>query len=72
MQLDVVCKNTTPSGQEELCTESVTVTLKEGTNEPVTTKPGMCTHRFTYTKQRVSVNVEGFVLFCFFLTNLVH
>ncbi|XP_070841107.1 claspin [Chaetodon trifascialis] len=40
MQLSIICKDSTPSGQEELHTESVTVTVKEGAEEPVATKPG--------------------------------
>ena len=41
MQLSIVRKDSTPSGQEELLTESVTVTVKEGAEEPVVAKPGM-------------------------------
>lgn len=40
MQLDIICKNKTPSGKEELCTESLTVSVKEKAKEPPTTKPG--------------------------------
>lgn len=40
LQLDIIRKDSTPSGQEELHTESLTVTVKEGAEEPVTTKPG--------------------------------
>lgn len=40
MQLNIIRKDSTPSGQEELNTESVTVTVKEGAEEPVPTKPG--------------------------------
>lgn len=39
MQLSIVRKDSTPSGQEELLTESVTVTVKEGA-ESVVTKRG--------------------------------
>lgn len=42
MQLNIVCKNKTPSGQEELCTESLTIHVKEKAKEPPTTKPGVC------------------------------
>lgn len=50
MQLNIIRKDSTPSGQEELHTESVTVTVKEGAEEPVVAKPGvarrvMCTQR---------------------------
>lgn len=41
MQLNIVCKNKTPSGREELCTESLTVTVKEKAKELPTTKPGV-------------------------------
>ncbi|XP_078478767.1 claspin [Lampetra planeri] len=40
VQLSVICKDSAPSGQERLHTESVTVTVKEGAEEPVFTKPG--------------------------------
>ncbi|KAG7225407.1 hypothetical protein INR49_027396 [Caranx melampygus] len=40
MQLNIIRKDSTSSGQEELHTESVTVTVKEGADEPVLTKPG--------------------------------
>uniref|UniRef100_A0A3Q3X731 Uncharacterized protein n=1 Tax=Mola mola TaxID=94237 RepID=A0A3Q3X731_MOLML len=40
MQLSIIRKDSTPSGQEELRTETVTVTVKEGAEEPVATKPG--------------------------------
>lgn len=36
MKLNIIRKDS----QEELHTESVTVTVKEGTDEPVSTKPG--------------------------------
>lgn len=39
MQLSIVRKDSTPSGQEELHAESVTVTVKEGA-ESAATKPG--------------------------------
>lgn len=41
MQISIIRKDSTPSGQEELLTESVTVAVKEGAEEPVVTKPGM-------------------------------
>lgn len=41
LHLDIIRKDSTPSGQEELHTESLTVTVKEGAEEPVTTKPGL-------------------------------
>lgn len=40
MQLNIIRKDSTPSGKEELHTESVTVTVKEGADEPAPTKPG--------------------------------
>ncbi|KAM3858140.1 claspin [Diretmus argenteus] len=40
MQLSIIRKDSAPSGQEELRTESVTVTVNEGAEEPVATKPG--------------------------------
>lgn len=40
VQLSIIRKDSTSSGQEELHTESVTVTVKEGEDEPVLTKPG--------------------------------
>lgn len=41
LQLNVIRKDSTASGKEELCAESVTVTVKEGQEEPAPTKPGM-------------------------------
>ncbi|TMS17992.1 Claspin [Larimichthys crocea] len=40
MQLNIICKGSNPSGQEELQTESVAVTVKEGVEDTVVTKPG--------------------------------
>ncbi|KAM9383947.1 claspin isoform 2-T2 [Pholidichthys leucotaenia] len=40
LQLSIIRKDSTPSGQEELHTESVSVTVKEGAEEPVSTKIG--------------------------------
>lgn len=45
MQLNIIRKDSTQFGKEELRTESVTVTVKEGADEPVPTKPG--THTCT-------------------------
>lgn len=61
MQLSIIRKDTTPSGQEELHTESVAVTVKEGAEKPVATKPGMDT-RDGHAVERVSGNVENVVL----------
>lgn len=44
MQLNIICKGSNPSGQEELQTESVAVTVKEGVEDTVVTKPGVDTH----------------------------
>lgn len=41
MQLSIIRKDNTPSGQEELRTESFTVTVKDGAEEPGAAKPGM-------------------------------
>lgn len=41
MKLNIIRKDSTPSGQEELRTESVSVTVKEGAEEPLATKPGL-------------------------------
>lgn len=40
MQVNIVRKDTSASGKEELHSESVTVTIKADTKEPVVTKPG--------------------------------
>ena len=40
MQPNIIRKDSTASGQEELHTESVSVTVKEGADDPVPTKPG--------------------------------
>ncbi|KAM9839022.1 claspin [Aulostomus maculatus] len=52
MQLNIIRKDTTSSGQEELHSESVTVTVKEGAEEPVVTKPG---ERLLTLKQRLQL-----------------
>ncbi|XP_071356864.1 claspin isoform X2 [Trachinotus anak] len=52
MQLNIIRKDSTPSGQEELHTESVTVTVKEGADEPVPTKPG---EKLLTLKQRLQL-----------------
>ncbi|CAK6977409.1 claspin [Scomber scombrus] len=52
MQLNIVRKDSTPSGQEELLTESVTVTVKEGAEEPAVTKPG---EKLLTLKQRLQL-----------------
>ncbi|XP_034401339.1 claspin [Cyclopterus lumpus] len=53
MQLNIVRKDTTPSGQEELRTESVTVTVKEGAEKPpAATKPG---EKLLTLKQRLQL-----------------
>ncbi|XP_037651508.1 claspin isoform X2 [Sebastes umbrosus] len=52
MQLNIVRKDTAPSGQEELHSESVTVTVKEGAEEPVATKPG---EKLLTLKQRLQL-----------------
>ena len=40
VQLNIVRKGSAPSGQEELQAESITVTIKEGAEEPKAAKPG--------------------------------
>ncbi|KAL3043581.1 hypothetical protein OYC64_003442 [Pagothenia borchgrevinki] len=52
MQLTIVRKDSAPSGQEELHTESLTVTVKEGAEEPPTTKPG---EKLLTLKQRLQL-----------------
>ncbi|KAM9340174.1 claspin [Symphorus nematophorus] len=52
MQLSIIRKDSTPSGQEELHTESVAVTVKEGAEEPVATKPG---EKLLTLKQRLQL-----------------
>ncbi|GLD59305.1 claspin [Lates japonicus] len=52
MQLNIIRKDSTPSGQEELHTESVTVTVKEGADEPASTKPG---EKLLTLKQRLQL-----------------
>lgn len=41
VQLSIIRKDSTPTGQEELRTESFTVTVKDRAEEPAATKPGM-------------------------------
>ncbi|KAK5910976.1 hypothetical protein CgunFtcFv8_005190 [Champsocephalus gunnari] len=52
MQLTIVRKDSAPSGQEELHTESLTVTVKEGAEELPTTKPG---EKLLTLKQRLQL-----------------
>ncbi|XP_029023774.1 claspin isoform X2 [Betta splendens] len=52
MQLNIVRKERAPSGQEELLSESVTVTVKEGAEEPLSTKPG---EKLMTLKQRLQL-----------------
>ncbi|XP_010789572.1 claspin [Notothenia coriiceps] len=52
MQLTIVRKDSAPSGQEELHTESLSVTVKEGAEEPPTTKPG---EKLLTLKQRLQL-----------------
>ncbi|XP_078124040.1 claspin isoform X1 [Sander vitreus] len=52
MQLDIIRKDSTLSGQEELHTESVTVTVKEGAEKPAATKPG---EKLLTLKQRLQL-----------------
>ncbi|XP_051727632.1 LOW QUALITY PROTEIN: claspin [Ctenopharyngodon idella] len=40
LQLNVVRKDSAPSGQEELHSESITITVNEGEDEPAKVKPG--------------------------------
>ncbi|XP_067282773.1 claspin isoform X2 [Pseudorasbora parva] len=40
LQLNVVRKDSAPSGQEELLSESITITVNEGDEEPAKVKPG--------------------------------
>ncbi|XP_016334792.1 claspin-like, partial [Sinocyclocheilus anshuiensis] len=40
LQLNVVRKDSAPSGQEELHSESITITVNEGEDEPANVKPG--------------------------------
>ncbi|MED6258272.1 hypothetical protein ATANTOWER_005090 [Ataeniobius toweri] len=52
MHLTIIRKDSAPSGQEELHTESVTVTVKDGAEEPVATKPG---EKLLTLKQRLQL-----------------
>ncbi|XP_032436907.1 claspin [Xiphophorus hellerii] len=52
VQLTIIRKDGAPSGQEELRSESVTVTLKEGAEEPAATKPG---EKLLTLKQRLQL-----------------
>ncbi|XP_060915553.1 claspin [Labrus mixtus] len=52
MQLNIIRKDTDSSGQEELHTETVAVTVKEGAEEPGATKPG---EKLLTLKQRLQL-----------------
>ncbi|XP_061111131.1 claspin isoform X2 [Conger conger] len=50
VQLNVIRKESAPSGQEELLTDAVTVTLTDGDEEPVHSRPG---EKLTLLKSRL-------------------
>ncbi|KAK9526594.1 hypothetical protein VZT92_015283 [Zoarces viviparus] len=52
MQLNIVRKDSAPSGQEELRAESITVTVKDGAEEPAASKPG---EKLLTLKQRLQL-----------------
>uniref|UniRef100_UPI0037E7262F claspin n=1 Tax=Semicossyphus pulcher TaxID=241346 RepID=UPI0037E7262F len=52
MQLNIIRKDSTPSGQEELHSETVAVTVKEKAEEPPVTKPG---EKLLTLKQRLQL-----------------
>ncbi|XP_038124572.1 claspin [Cyprinodon tularosa] len=52
LQLTVVRKDSAPSGREELHSESISVTVKEGAEEPLPTKPG---EKLLTLKQRLQL-----------------
>ncbi|CAJ1083175.1 claspin isoform X2 [Xyrichtys novacula] len=52
MQLNIIRKDSNASGQEELRSETVAVTVKEGAEEPVVTKPG---EKLLTLKQRLQI-----------------
>lgn len=52
MHLTIICKDGAPSGQQELRSESVTVTVKEGGDETAATKPG---EKLLTLKQRLQL-----------------
>ncbi|XP_061520721.1 claspin isoform X3 [Phycodurus eques] len=52
LQINIVRKDTTPSGKEELHAESFTVIVKDGQEEPVPTKPG---EKLLTLKQRLQL-----------------
>ncbi|XP_019738842.1 claspin isoform X1 [Hippocampus comes] len=52
LQLNIIRKDSTASGKEELCAESVTVTVKEGQEDPAPTKPG---EKLLTLKQRLQL-----------------
>lgn len=68
MQLNIIRKDSAPSGQEELHTESVTVTVKEGAEEPVAAKPGI----HTPVRPRFLENWRILTLLTSFLTPLTN
>lgn len=64
MQLSIIRKDSAPSGQEELRTESFTVTVKDRAEEPVSTKPGMA----PLTEPAViAASPQTFINYCFWI-----
>ncbi|XP_051927578.1 claspin isoform X2 [Hippocampus zosterae] len=52
LQLNIIRKDTAASGKEELCAQTVAVTVKEGQEEPAPTKPG---EKLLTLKQRLQL-----------------
>lgn len=59
MQLSIIRKDSTPAGQEELHTESVSVTVKEAAEEPAVTIPGMRAHPNTTNRSCLAAPTQS-------------
>lgn len=62
LQLNVVRKDSAPSGQEELLSESITITVNEGEDEPAKVKPGTGTTSLAFATNNRCVWTEKCVL----------
>lgn len=64
VQLSIIRRDSAPSGQEELRTESLTVTVKDRAEEPVLTKPGMAP---LTAAAIIGASPQIFISYCFWI-----
>lgn len=64
VQLSIICRDSAPSGQEELRTESFTVTVKDRAEEAVSTKPGVA---LLTAPAITGASPQTFITYCFWI-----